>query len=46
MITVTQKVNRGAGAGEVEAMARVANRASDNPNQKYQVLGLRLVILE
>lgn len=46
MITGTQKVNRGAGAGEVEAMARVANRASDNPNQKYQVLGLRLVILE
>lgn len=42
----SQKVNRGASAGEKDALARVACRFSDSPNAKYQALGLRLVILE
>lgn len=42
----TNKVNRGGGAGDKEAFARVACRANDNPNYKSQALGLRLVINE
>lgn len=42
----TLKVNRGASAGEKDALTRVASRFSDNPNSKLQCLGLRLVLLE
>ena len=42
----TNKVNRGASAGEKDVLNRVACRFSDSPNAKYQALGLRLVILE
>lgn len=42
----TNKVNRGASAGEKEALLRVSSRFSNNPNGKFQCLGLRLVVLE
>lgn len=46
MVTGTLKVNRGASAGEVYALARVSCRSSNSPNFKSQAVGLRIVILE
>jgi formylglycine-generating enzyme required for sulfatase activity len=42
----TLKVFRGASGGEKDAFLRVACRFCDNPNSKYQSIGLRLVLLE
>ena len=40
------KVNRGASAGEKDALTRTACRFNDSPNSKFQAMGLRLVLLE
>ena len=42
----TQKINRGASAGEKDALARVSSRYTNNPNSKFQAMGLRLVMIE
>lgn len=42
----TTKVNRSSGAGEKDAANRVSARSADNPASRYQVLGLRLAIIE
>lgn len=42
----TYKVNRGASAGEKDALMRTACRFNNSPNSKFQAMGLRLVLLE
>lgn len=40
------KVTRGSSSGEKDWLARVSYRSEHNPNEKFQGLGLRLVIIE
>ena len=42
----TRKVNRGSSGGEKKSLHRVSCRFSDDPNSKFQSLGLRLAIIE